>query len=308
LVISGGTDLELRNPMLGKRMSLHKGFVDATVASQMRWRPMIVSTPQAQAKVVGTQFWLSATGALTRLSVLEGAVLLRKTHPNSADTRTEVMVRAGEVANAAPGAKLETQFLTGLLSSDLWLVPPGTPLRSAPQEGNLVRPRPENISNKTAGFVERLRGYLIAPATGNFTFWVAPFSANTPAELWLSSDESPDHKRLIAFSRPAGPAPATTPASESNPDRSKTFGAALSADWGRSPNQKSNPQLLVQGRRYYLEVWHEGPDVMSLALGWLLPGQPANGQPTMVDLQALCPFFEPAASDSRNVSQEKIQP
>ena len=79
-----------------------------------------------------------------------------------------------------------------------------------------------------------------------------------------------------------------------NPGGARQLGlsGALNADWHRSPTQRSAPQNLVQGRRYYLEVWHEGSSIRSLALGWNFPGEPPGTPPRMVDLQALSPLIE----------------
>jgi hypothetical protein len=67
-------------------------------------------------------------------------------------------------------------------------------------------------------------------------------------------------------------------------------GAALQADVQRFPSQASAPQTLVQGRRYYIEIWHEGIGPATIALCWRLPGEPAAAPPRLVDIQALRPL------------------
>jgi hypothetical protein len=130
-----------------------------------------------------------------------------------------------------------------------------------------------------------LRGYLLAPATGDYIFWIASFRGNAPAELWLSDDENPARKERIAWLVPPG-------GLKQGQGGGKGAALGLEADWQRSPNQKSSPLSLVQGRRYYLEVWQEGGDIGSLAVGWRLPGDATDAPPRMVDIQALCPFIE----------------
>jgi hypothetical protein len=44
----------------------------------------------------------------------------------------------------------------------------------------------------------RLRGWVTAPQTGDYTFFIA---GDDSAELWLSSDNSRFNRQLIAFSR-----------------------------------------------------------------------------------------------------------
>jgi hypothetical protein len=284
LDLGADTELRLLNPLRGKRFVLGAGVLRAEVAPQLRWRPLTLVTAQARAVVVGTRFSLSATGGVTRLEVLEGGVRLYKTLFAKGDTQKDVLVQAGEQAVAAPGVKLEAQVLTGFLASEAWAVPPGTTFAEAPAQGMLLTSSeaPAAASSR----VERLRGYVIAPATGDFTFWVASFKGEAPAELWLSTSDDPGAKRLIA---------SVTPRS---PGRNGKAGASqMAVDWERSPSQKSPPQPLVRGRRYYIEVWHEGGGLGALALGWRLPGEPADSAPQWVDINALCPFVDTVEPD-----------
>ncbi|MBI5364570.1 MAG: FecR domain-containing protein [Planctomycetes bacterium] len=73
-----------------KRFELERGRVRAEVAKQDA--AMVWSTDDAEGRVLGTRFELSADGVLTRLAVTEGAVELQ-----GRDAPTAVTVRAGEV-------------------------------------------------------------------------------------------------------------------------------------------------------------------------------------------------------------------
>ena len=42
---------------------------------------------------------------------------------------------------------------------------------------------------------QRIRGYITAPTTGNYTFWIG---SDDHSELWLSIDDRPANKRRIA--------------------------------------------------------------------------------------------------------------
>ena len=278
--LAADTRLALANPLFGKRMTLQTGALEATVAPQSPLRPMTISTPQAEARVVGTHFSLAATNRATRLEVMEGAIRFRKTHPATHERRREVMVSAGHVSTAAPAQALGLDWLTGFLSTDAWSAPMGTTLSDAPALGTPLAP--PGVAAAGSQVVERLRGYLLAPASGDFLFWVASHRGSTPVELWLSPNEDPAQKRRIAFETPArgGASPGN---------------ASLQLDFHRSPTQQSAPQTLEQGRRYYLEVWHTGTDLQTLGFGWRLPGQPDTAQPERVDLHALCPFVETVA-------------
>jgi hypothetical protein len=289
LTLAAGANLELFNPMFGKRMALRTGALEAAVAPQSRLRPMTILTPEAEARVVGTRFSLTATNALSRLEVLEGAVRFRKTRTTSIDRQSQVLVSAGHTATAAAQTPLGVDWLTGFLSSDTWLAPVGTPLSDAPAMGAPLTPPAATAvaAGASSNLVERLRGYLIAPATGDFVFWVASHRGGAPVELWLSRDEDPAHKRRIA---------SETPSADGGAARGDS---SLQADFHRSPAQESAPQTLEQGRRYYLEIWHEGLDLRALGVAWRLPGQPATAPPEMVNLNALCPFVETAAQAAR---------
>ncbi|MGA2660716.1 MAG: FecR domain-containing protein [Verrucomicrobiota bacterium] len=291
LDLAPGAQLRLFNPMWGKRLSLEAGALDASVASQPRWRPMAIATPQAEAKVLGTHFSLSATLASTHLEVLEGAVRLRKNLLASPRDNREVIVHTGEAATAAPDVKLEARPITGSLSSDAWTVPPGTAFADAPARGALLS-RP-GLSAAPVNTVERLRGYLLAPVSGDYTFWIASPNDETPAELWLSTDEDPARQRRIAYlGLPATARQGPAAARQSGPSGKPGPSSALQADVQRFPSQKSAPQRLVQGRRYYIEIWHEGIGPATIALCWRLPGEPAAAPPRLVDIQALRPLGE----------------
>jgi hypothetical protein len=96
--------------------------------------------------------------------------------------------------------------------------------------------------------VERLRGYLLPPQTGNYTFWIA---SHFEGQLWVSTDDTPASKKLIA----------------SSPANGVSF-----RQWTANPSQKSAPVSLTAGRRYYFEVVHASLDA-------------GQGNPTFVSLQ-----------------------
>jgi hypothetical protein len=94
----------------------------------------------------------------------------------------------------------------------------------------------------------RVRGYICAPATGYYTFYIA---ADDQAGLWLSTDDNSANKVLIAYT--------------ASPTGFRT--------WNANPSQQSAPVYLIKGVRYYVETLHKeavGQDHLSVA--WLLPG------------------------------------
>ena len=82
--------LTLRAAAPGKRLELLHGEMNAEVAPQPSGAPLVITTAQAQAEVVGTRFRLVAEEDATRLEVDQGRVLF--THRRN---RRAVLVEAG---------------------------------------------------------------------------------------------------------------------------------------------------------------------------------------------------------------------
>jgi len=95
-------------------------------------------------------------------------------------------------------------------------------------------------------YVQRISGYINAPATGDYTFWL---SSDDHSELRLSTNDKPKGIRKIV-------------------ERKRADGK------GSWPGEgKSAPIKLVAGERYYFEAIHkEGGGGSHFALGWTLPG------------------------------------
>jgi parallel beta-helix repeat protein len=101
--------------------------------------------------------------------------------------------------------------------------------------------------NSGENYGERIRGYVTAPATGNYTFWIA---ADDAGELWLSTNTAPANKVKIAY----------------------TLSWNNSREWTKFAVQKSKLITLQAGQKYYLEVLHkQGGGGGNLAVQWMLP-------------------------------------
>ena len=99
----------------GKQIELTKGTLSADVTPQPAGRPMVVTTPQARATVLGTVLTVSVVGTSTRLEVAKGRVRLTR----ASDNRF-VTVRSGHFALAAQGVPLRARALprTEILFAD----------------------------------------------------------------------------------------------------------------------------------------------------------------------------------------------
>lgn len=107
-------------------------------------------------------------------------------------------------------------------------------------------------------FASRIRGYIVAPVSGEYRFWI---SGRNGVELNLSTDSSQYKKRRVA---------------EINPDLGDVHGIPYGSTnlWDQSAAQMSPLIQLEQGQSYYFEVLqangHGGNAQVSLA--WAPPG------------------------------------
>jgi hypothetical protein len=126
---------------------------------------------------------------------------------------------------------------------------------------------PSQTSNWADNYGQRIRGYLVAPATGSYTFWI---SGDDDCEFWLSTDANPANRVRLAHI---------------------TNGWTTPLQWDKYASQKSAPVNLVQGQRYYLEILHkEGGGGDSVAVGWARPGQPTTAPSEVVPGSVLDAF------------------
>jgi hypothetical protein len=94
---------------------------------------------------------------------------------------------------------------------------------------------------------QRIRGYVTAPVSGQYTFWIA---SDDKAELYLSTSEDAARKTRIAY----------------------VTSWTGSREWDKHSTQQSAKIPLEAGKRYYIEALHlEGGGGDNLAVGWQLP-------------------------------------
>ena len=105
----------------------------------------------------------------------------------------------------------------------------------------------ETEINILDNYGQRLRTLVVPPVSGACTFWIA---SDDTSQLFLSSDENPTNKTLIASVN-----------TWTNP-----------REWAKEANQQSAPVTLEGGRRYYLEaIMQQGTGGDDLAVRWQLP-------------------------------------
>ena len=145
-------------------------------------------------------------------------------------------------------------FVTGEITRDYWdgvsgnevaLIPVGqTPTSTT---ALTIFEGPTDVDTN---YGSRIRGYILAPATGDYTFWIA---SNDHSQLWISTDQDPANLG-------ASPIASIT-------------GATLPREWTKYPSQASGPVALTAGQLYYIEALHkQGVGTDNIAVGWTLPG------------------------------------
>lgn len=92
-------------PARGRRVELTRGTLTADIARQPAGRPMVFTTPHAEATVLGTRLTLIVTADATRLEVTQGRVRFTKKDEGS------VEVAAGRCATASAGTTLVSKPL-----------------------------------------------------------------------------------------------------------------------------------------------------------------------------------------------------
>lgn len=178
----------------------------------------------------------------------------------------------------------QTCSAAGNISYERWSNVPGTtvssiPVNAAPSTTGTIT-KFEMPSNTGTDFGTRVSGYICAPATGSYTFWIA---SDDQSELWLSTDNTREKKVRIA----------------------SVTGHTKVYEWTRYPAQTSPPIMLEAGRSYYIEALHkEGSGVDHLAVGWQLPD---GTQERPVAGSRLSPFLQaPSAWQYAPSAQESI--
>ncbi len=126
------------------------------------------------------------------------------------------------------------------------------PFNTTPASTDL-RPSLEGPQDAGDNYASRMRGYLFAPKTGAYQFWI---SGDDAAELWISNDEEP----MNLFQRAA------------------TTGPTGYRDWTNANAGKSPLLWLKAGQRYYVEVRHlQTTGSNNVSVGWFKPGDAGTG-------------------------------
>lgn len=171
------------------------------------------------------------------------------------------LTASNAVGIGASAINLQVIDTGSAVTRDVWLGVTGTnvsdiPVGSTPTSSGSWGAL-EGANDFGDNYGERIHGYLTAPVTGNYYFWIAGGDA---AELWVSNDAEPVNKVRRAWVTPGGTGP---------------------QQWNVQPNQRSPWLALVAGQRYYLEVLHKAGTGAgdNWAVGWSIDPTGTNTVP-----------------------------
>src|ERR1041385_420651 len=251
------------------------------------YAPSAVTSPLTAVGFLGQPFGYTITGANSPLSYtatnLPPGLSLNPTNgvisgiPNLAgDFKVTIGVSNSAGASTSDldlrifdtGSSVTREVWTGVAGTSVTNIPIHSPASATNTLGTL-----EGISNFGNNYGERIRGYLTAPVTGNYYFWLA---ANNAAELWISNDDEPANKVRRAY--------VTKP--------------TQARQWSLQPNQRSPWLALKAGQRYYIEILHKAAiSADHWAVGWLLDPIGTNTIPAgVVPGYVLAPYTNSAGS------------
>ena len=179
---------------------------------------------------------------------------------NDADENPYNFAFQGTGGTAGSGS-ITREVWTGISGNTVANIPVG----AAPNLTDTL-PSLEAPTNWADNYGTRLRGYITAPVTGNYIFWIA---SDDNSELYLSANDNPVNKVNIA----------------SVPDYT------LSREWDKNSTQKSAAIHLDAGLRYYVEALQkEGGGGDNLAVGWAKPGELTSAPSEVIPGSVLSPF------------------
>lgn len=126
--------------------------------------------------------------------------------------------------------------------------------------------------NSRDNYGVRVRGFVVPPTSGSYTFWIASDDAS---ELYLSTSENEAGKVRIAYATQW----------------------TNSREWNKFATQRSQPVTLNAGQRYYIEaLMKEGNGGDNLAVGWLKPGQSGSVPSEVIPGAQLATYEPPSTS------------
>lgn len=222
----------------------------------------------------------TSTGVISGTPTTSGTFNSSISATNAGGTGSATLVFTISAASGGGGTGLSRQYWTGIGGTTIASLTSNAAYPNSPT-GQDVLPtmRATNWSNSSVSsnwadsYGQRLQGYITAPATGSYTFWI---SGDDNVELWLSTNDQVANRVRIAY---------------------HTDWTGID-QWNQYTTQRSAAISLVAGQRYYVEVLHkEGSGGDNLSVGWRKPSDGTGTVPAeIVPTSVLSTFSAPAVS------------
>jgi len=261
--------------------------------------PATVISPTDVIALVGGAFTYNVAGSNGATVSISGnpawltynAGVLSGTPPAGAGGDYQIVITlTGAAGTATSVVNLHVEENAGIVVREAWNGIAGTSLGSIP-----VNDPPTGTSNLTSleapvdfgdNYGARMRGYITAPVTGNYYFWIAGSNA---AELWISNDHEPVNAVKRAW----------------------IVNGTGSQSWSGNAgelDQKSPWLALEAGQKYYFEVLHKAGAGSgdNVAVGWLRPGQSGSVPSEVVPGYVLSPWAQLVPLDPGSVVYSAI--
>lgn len=233
----------------------------------------------------GDPITFSASGLPNGLSINSGTGLV--TGSASAEGLFAVTVSVQDDLGDSADAQFDWTILppgvgSGQILREWWTGITGNPLANLTgdpdypdnPDGSDFMPSFEAPTNWADNYGTRMRGFLHAPITGLYQFWIA---SDDEGRLLLGTDDTEASAIEIA----------------------SVPGWSASRVWDKYPQQQSGLINLVAGQRYYIEALQkEGGGGDNLAVAWAIPG--ANLQ--VIEGQYLSPYAAPTPNQPPTLS------
>jgi parallel beta-helix repeat protein len=210
------------------------------------------------------------------LTVYGTSLLLTSCQKDDQSNEVENASRAATAINVA--AFSAVSLTTGGIIREVWNNSAGNDVAQIPLQS--VSSATTQLSalegplNIGENYGAKIKGFLIPPITGKYTFWI---SADDSGEIWLSTDAKPANKVNIA----------------------NTLSWTNAREWNKFSSQKSKEITLQAGQKYYVEVLHkQGGGGGNLAVQWMLPNGTVESPIPASRLEAYTETVDPGYTSS----------